>query len=114
MVKVKGYKVFKPDFTCRSFKYEVGNTYKHKGSIGLCKAGFHFCSQLKDCFNYYRFNPDNKVAEIVASGEVIVGNNNSVTSTIKIVRELSWNDVLNLGNTLQELRCSDELCNSHL
>lgn len=99
MEKVKGYKVFEPDFTCRDFKYEVGKTYKHKGSIGLCEAGFHFCSQLKDCFNYYSFNPDNKVAEIVASGEVIVGDDKSVTNTIKIVREISWSEVLEMVNT---------------
>ena len=98
MEKVKGYKVFEPDFTCRDFKYEVGKTYKHKGSIGLCEAGFHFCSQLKDCFSYYSFNPDNKVAEIVASGEVIVGDNKSVTNTIKIVREISWSEVLEMVN----------------
>ena len=97
--KVKGYKVFESDFTCRGFKYEVGKTYKHEGSISLCEAGFHFCSQLKDCFNYYSFNPDNKVAEIVASGEVIVGDVKSVTNTIKIVREISWSEVLEMVNT---------------
>ena len=109
MEKVKGYKVFEPDFTCRDFKYEVGKTYKHKGSIGLCEAGFHFCSQLKDCFNYYSFNPDNKVAEIVASGEVIVGNDKSVTNTIKIVREISWSEVLELVNTG---KANTGLCNT--
>ena len=98
MTQIKGYKVFEPDFTCRNFKYEVGKTYKHKGSIGLCEAGFHFCSQLKDCFNYYIFNPDNKVAEIIASGEVIVGDDKSVTNTIKIVREINWNEVLEMVN----------------
>ena len=109
MEKVKGYKVFEPDFTCRDFKYEVGKTYKHKGSIGLCEAGFHFCSQLKDCFNYYSFNPDNKVAEIVASGEVIVGDDKSVTNTIKIVREISWSEVLELVNTG---KANTGLCNT--
>nr|DAN37739.1 MAG TPA: pentapeptide repeat protein [Caudoviricetes sp.] len=109
MEKVKGYKVFDPDFTCRDFQYEVGKTYKHKGSIGLCEAGFHFCSQLKDCFNYYSFNPDNKVAEIVASGEVIVGDGKSVTNTIKIVREISWSEVLELVNTG---KANTGLCNT--
>ena len=98
MKKVKGYKVFNPDFTCMDFQYEVGKTYKHKGSIGLCESGFHFCSQLKDCFTYYRFDPDNKVAEIIASGKVIVGDDKSVTNTIKIVREISWAEVLELVN----------------
>lgn len=28
---VKGYKVFNPDWMCRDFKYEVGQTYTHDG-----------------------------------------------------------------------------------
>ena len=96
---VKGYKVFQPDWTCRGFQYEVGKTYHHEGSIGLCSSGFHFCERLVDCFNYYSFNSENKVAEIVATDEVIKGDDKSVTNNIEIVRELSWNDVLNLVNT---------------
>ena len=99
MKTVKGYKVFQPDWTCRDFQYEVGKTYYHEGSIGLCSSGFHFCERLVDCFNYYPFNPENKVAEIVATDEVIKGDDKSVTNNIEIVRELSWNDVLNLVNT---------------
>ena len=99
MEKVKGYKVFLPDWTCRDYQYEVGKTYHHEGSIGLCSSGFHFCERLVDCFNYYSFNPENKVAEVVATGEVIKGDDKSVTNNIEIVRELSWNDVLNLVNT---------------
>ncbi len=99
MKTVKGYKVFQPDWTCRDFQYEVGKTYHHEGSIGLCSSGFHFCERLVDCFNYYSFDPENKVAEIVATDEVIKGDNKSVTNNIEIVRELSWNDVLNLVNT---------------
>lgn len=99
MKKVKGYKVFNPDWTCRGFKYEIGKTYIHEGNIDLCKEGFHFCEKLVDCFNYYDFNPDNKVAEVVATDKVVKGEDKSVTNYIKIVRELSWNDVLNLVNT---------------
>ena len=99
MKTVKGYKVFQPNWTCRDFQYEVGKTYHHEGSIGLCSSGFHFCERLVDCFNYYSFNPENKVAEIVATDEVIKGDDKSVTNNIEIVRELSWNDVLNLVNT---------------
>lgn len=97
-LRIKGYKVFNPNFTCRGFKYEVGKTYKHDGRISLCEAGFHFCRQLKDCFSYYRFSPDNKVAEIIASGEVIDGDAKSVTNKIKIVREISWDKVLEMVN----------------
>lgn len=99
MKTVKGYKVFQPNWTCRDFQYEVGKTYHHEGSIGLCSSGFHFCERLVDCFNYYSFNPENKVAEVIATGEIIKGDDKCVTNNIEIVREISWNDVLNLVNT---------------
>ena len=98
MSQVRGYKVFNPDFTCRGFKYEVGKTYTHKGRIDICEAGFHFCEKLSDCFSYYRFNSNNKVAEVIATGKIIKQDNKCVTNKIKIVREISWNDALNLVN----------------
>lgn len=86
---IVGYKVFNPDWTCRNnFKYEVGKTYKHEGEIGLCKEGFHFCKKVNDCFNYYRFDGNNKVAIIIATGKIIDGDNKSVTDEITIVKEI--------------------------
>ena len=96
---IRGYKVFNPDWTCRGFKYEVGKTYKHNGDIIVCAAGFHFCQKLSDCFNYYHFNSDNKVAEVEAIGNISTEGTKSVTDEIKIIRELSWYEVLDLVNT---------------
>lgn len=97
--QIKGYKVFNPDWTCREFQYKVGETYTHEGDLGLCEAGFHFCKKLTCCFSCYVFDPTNKVAEVVALGDVIEGKNQSVTNKIKIVRELSWHEVLDTINT---------------
>jgi len=98
---MKGYKVFDPDWTCRNFKYEVGKTYEHKGELELCRSGFHFCKKAIDCFKYYEFNPNNKVAEVVALGRIIEGDGDTkcVTDKMKIERELSWHEVLDLVNT---------------
>jgi hypothetical protein len=98
---MKGYKVFDPDWTCRGFRYEVGKTYEHKGELELCRSGFHFCKKAIDCFRYYKFNPNNKVAEVVALGRIIEvdGDTKCVTDKIKIERELSWHEVLDLVNT---------------
>ena len=98
-MKIKGYKVFNPDWTCLKFKYEVGKTYKHKGEIKPCSKGFHFCEKLIDCFNYYPFNPNNKVAEIEATGDILKDGDKSVTSEITIVKELDWHTVLEMVNT---------------
>jgi hypothetical protein len=96
---IKGYKVFNPDWTCRGFQYEVGKTFKHNGNIEMCGAGFHFCQKISDCFNYYSFNSNNKVAEVEAIGLVETQGDKSVTNEIKIIRELTWHEVLDLANT---------------
>ena len=96
---IKGYKVFNPDWTCRGFQYEVGKTFTHNGDIKICEAGFHFCEKAADCFKFYNFNPDNKIAEVEAIGKIISSDYKSVTDRIVIVRELSWHEVLDLVNT---------------
>lgn len=95
---MKGYKVFEPDWTCRGFQYEVGKTYTHEGEIRLCEGGFHFCKELVDCFNYYGFNPKNKVARVVANGSVVEGETKCVTDKITIGEELDWHQVLDMVN----------------
>ena len=96
---MKGYKVFNNDWTCRGFQYEVGKTYEMEKAPVCCDRGFHFCERLVDCFNYYIFNSKNKVAEVEALGKIDKGDNKSCTNKIKIVRELTWHEVLDLVNT---------------
>ena len=95
-----GYKVFEPDWTCRGFQYAVGESFEMDAEPDICNRGFHFCTDLKDCFNYYAFNPDNKVAEIEAYGDIDAESDNSkhCTNKIKIVREISWEEVLKMVN----------------
>ena len=96
----KGFKVFNGDWTCNGFQYEIGKTFEMDGSPICCNRGFHFCTNLSDCFNYYAFNSDNKVAEVEAIGEVVSdsGDTKHCTNKIKIVRELTWHEVLDLVN----------------
>lgn len=97
---MEGYKVFKPDWTCRGFQYEVGKTFEEDVTPSCCNRGFHFCKELKDCFNYYPFNPDNKVAKVIALGEIDEESDDSkcCTNKIQIVEEISWEDVLRMVN----------------
>lgn len=110
-IAMKGYKVFDPDWKCRGFQYAVGETFEENVTPSCCNRGFHFCTELKDCFNYYSFDPDNKVAEIEALGEIDaeVDGNKYCTNKIKIVREISWEEVLRLVNTG---KANAGLCNS--
>ncbi|MDD3222318.1 MAG: hypothetical protein PHG07_08015 [Lachnospiraceae bacterium] len=97
---VKGFKVFEPDWTCRGFHYEVGMTFEEDVTPVCCGRGFHFCKELKDCFSYYDFNPDNKVAKVVALGEIDEESDNSkcCTNKIHIVEEITWEEVLSMVN----------------
>jgi len=95
---MKGYKVFNSDWTCKGFQYEIGKEYVHKGSIKICNRGFHFCEKLIDCFIWYKFDPNNKVAEVEAFGTIEKEEEKSVTDKIRIVKELSWYEVLDLVN----------------
>lgn len=98
MATIKGYKVFNPDWTCRGFQYKVGETFVHNGNIEMCGSGFHFCRKASDCFNYYTFDSNNKVAEVEAIGLVETQDDESVTDKIKIVREIEWQELLIIVN----------------
>ena len=106
---VKGYKVFNPDWTCRGFQFEVGQTYEEDVKTMVCDRGFHFCEKAADCFNYYQFNPKNKVAEVIALGEVDSDGVKSCTDKIQIVREVPWDELLRIVNTGKD--CTG-LCNT--
>jgi len=95
---VKGFKVTNSDMKCRDFQFELNKEFTHDGDIKLCGAGFHFCLIANNCFNYYDFNPANRVFEIEASGNVEHGDDKSVASTIKFIREISWEEVLTIVN----------------
>ena len=113
---VKGYKVFNPDWTCRDFQYEVGKTYEEDVNPKCCTRGFHFCTKASDCFNYYSFNPENKVAEVLALGMVDAESDDTkcCTNKIQIVREITWQELLDIVNTGKGCTglCNTGLCNT--
>ena len=108
---MKGYKVFKPDWTCRGYQFEVRKTFEEDVDPKCCDRGFHFCTKASDCFNYYEFDCNNKVAEVEALGVIDTHADDSKCSTnkIHIIRELTWNEVLELVNLGKA--CTG-LCNS--
>ena len=108
---MKGFKVFNSDWTCRGFQFEVGKTFTEDVTPVCCDRGFHFCTKAADCFKYYSFDPDNKVAEVEALGDIDTNNDDSKCSTnkIHIIREITWREVLDLVNLGKA--CTG-LCNS--
>ena len=115
---MKGYKVFNSDWTCRGFQYNVGQVYEMDEKPICCDRGFHFCTKASDCFKYYSFDPDNKVAEVEALGDIDTNNNNDdskcSTNKIYIIREITWQEVLNLVNLGKGCTgfCNSGNCNS--
>ena len=114
MSEVKGYKVFNPDWTCRGFQYEVGKIFEEDVKPSCCDRGFHFCKKAADCFSYYSFNSENKVAEVIALGEVDTDGKKSCTNKIQIVREIPWQELLTIVNIGKDCTgfCNTGDCNT--
>ncbi len=99
MGDVKGYKVFNKDWTCMGFQYTCPGIFEEDVKPMVYASGFHFCERASDCLKYYSFNPENKVAEVIALGEVDSDGTKSCTNKIQIVREIPWDEVLRIVNT---------------
>ena len=97
-VGVLGYKVFDPDWSCRGKQYEVGKSFEETGTIYVCGHGMHYCPKAADCFNYYSFNSMNKVALIMAYGEIETEGDKCCTNKILIIREIPWSELLEIAN----------------
>ena len=99
---VHGFKVFRPDWTCspngNTKQYTCPGKFEEEGELDVCGHGMHFCQTAADCFNYYSFNSENKVAEVIAYGEVRTDGDKSCTDKLEIVREIPWNEVLRIVN----------------
>lgn len=99
MENIKGYKVFNSDWTCRNKQYTCPGKFEEDVELGVCSRGLHFCKKAADCFNYYNFDSNNHVAEVIAYGKVKENGDKCCTNKLEIVRELSWHEVLDIVNT---------------
>ena len=100
---VHGFKVFRPDWTCdptgyNPKQYTCPGKFEEEGELDVCGHGMHFCQTAADCFNYYSFNSENKVAEVIAYGEVRTEGDKSCTDKLEIARETPWDEVLRIVN----------------
>ena len=102
MTKIRGFKVFRPDWTCspngNTKQYTCPGKFEEEGELDVCGHGMHFCQTAADCFNYYSFNSENKVAEVIAYGDVRTNGDKSCTDKLEIVREIPWDEVLRIVN----------------
>ena len=103
MDRVKGYKVFNPDWTCspngNTKQYTCPGKFEEDITPVRCGHGMHFCRKASDCFNYYNFNLKNKVAEVIAYGDIVEEGDKCCTNKLEIVREIPWQELLTIVNT---------------
>ena len=67
--KMKAYKGFNTDMTCRGFQFEEGKEYVYDGEVKCCYSGFHACEYPLDCLDWYA--PTNSVYhEVELGGEI--------------------------------------------
>ena len=106
---VRGFKVFNSDWICRNKVYTCPGKFEEDVTPSVCDEGMHFCKRAADCFNYYAFDPENKVAEVIAYGTVDEHGNKCCTDKLEIVREIPWAELLEIVN--KGKGCAG-LCNS--
>ncbi len=101
---ITGYKVFESDFTCRDYDFkDVGTTHTYEGVPVLCESGFHFCTNLEDCFKYYDISPDMIVCEVQATNYTDAEDDCSkrTCQTLTIIRQLPLEEVKSHISTSQ-------------
>ena len=97
---MKGYKAFLSDMTTKhgdNTVYEVGKTYTVEGEVKICENGYHFCKKCVDVYDYY--SKPCRICEVNVTGAVQTQGNKSVGRKLKILRELTADEISSLCNS---------------
>ena len=109
--KIKAYKAFDKDLSCRGFKYEVGKEYEETGYIKACEKGFHACPYPLDVFGYYA-PAGARFCEVEQSGKIDDSESDKVCSSkIRIGAELDIRGLVKAAVSYVKERCTNE-CNA--
>lgn len=106
--KIKAYKAFDKDLSCRGFKYEVGKEYEETGDIKACEKGFHACPYPLDVFGYYA-PAGSRFCEVEQSGKIDDSESDKVCSSkIRIGAELDIRGLVKAAVSYVKERCTNE------
>ncbi len=109
--KIKAYKAFDKDLSCRGFKYEVGKEYEETGDIKACEKGFHACPYPLDVFGYYA-PAGSRFCEVYQGGKIDDSESDKVCSSkIRIGAELDIKGLVKAAVSYVKERCTNE-CNA--
>ena len=106
--KIKAYKAFDKDLSCRGFKYKVGKEYEETGDIKACEKGFHACPYPLDVFGYYAL-AGSRFCEVEQSGKIDDSESDKVCSSkIRIGAELDIRGLVKAAVSYVKERCTNE------
>lgn len=106
--KIKAYKAFDKDLSCRGFKYKVGKEYEETGDIKACEKGFHACPYPLDVFGYYA-PAGSRFCEVEQSGKIDDSESDKVCSSkIRIGAELDIRGLVKAAVSYVKKRCTNE------
>ena len=106
--KIKAYKAFDKDLSCRGFKYKVGKKYEETGDIKACEKGFHACPYPLDVFGYYA-PAGSRFCEVEQSGKIDDSESDKVCSSkIRIGAELDIRGLVKAAVSYVKERCTNE------
>ena len=106
--KIKAYKAFDKDLSCRGFKYKVGKEYEETGDIKACEKGFHACPYPLDVFGYYA-PAGSRFCEVEQSSKIDDSESDKVCSSkIRIGAELDIRGLVKAAVSYVKERCTNE------
>jgi hypothetical protein len=99
--KIKSYKGFNQDMTCRGFQYEVGKEYE-TSKAECCQQGFHGCESPLEVLGHYFLDDECRLArfaEVEQSGKLSRedGSTKVASTKIKINAELNLAGLIKAG-----------------
>ena len=108
---MKGYKALGQDMRAslgNGMQFELGKIYTVNGEVIPCENGFHFCEKIEELNCYYNI-ASSRIFEVEADSVIRQHGNKYVAERIKLVRELSKEDVGQyFEQNLQFLVCHDK------
>jgi len=93
------YKGFDKDLKCRGEQFQVGEIYSKNVELKtpkLCTSdGYHYCNKLEDVYSHYTNKyGENRFCEIQVLGAFTDDRDKSITTSFKILRELTKHDLI--------------------
>lgn len=104
---IRAYKAFDKNMRCRSFQFEVGQTYEHYGPIKACESGFHACENPLDVWSYYPL--DSRYAVVELGGDISRHDDDSkiAAACITISAEIALPQIISDGVAYLMGLCKD-------